>query len=267
MLRVGWFSTGRGEGSRGFLELIQTRIESGDLDARIEFVFSNREPGEAEGSDRFFRMVEGYGIPLVTYSSRRYRGEHGGGPISRHRDAYHAEVMDLTSGFPVDISVMAGYMLIVSAEMCARRTPINLHPALPWGPSGTWQEVIWELLETGAAESGVMVHVATDVVDEGPVLAYCTFPIRGQGFDREWQRIEGRSLEDLKKDGEDQPLFALIRREGVRRERPLLLESLRMLSEGHVSVSGGRVLDASGRPAERQDLGNEVERHLERGFG
>ena len=112
-----------------------------------------------------------------------------------------------------------------------------------------------------------MVHVATDVVDEGPVLAYCTFPISGGGFDREWDRIEGRSLDDLQKDGEDQPLFALIRREGVRRERSLLLESLRMLSEGRVSVSGGRVLDASGRSAERQGLDKEVERHLEGGPG
>ena len=99
MLKLGWFSTGRGEGSRGFLKLVHDRIQTGDLDARIEFVFSNREPGEAEGSDLFFKQVESYGLPLVTLSSQRYRREHGGGPMSRHRVLFHAEVIQLIATF------------------------------------------------------------------------------------------------------------------------------------------------------------------------
>ncbi len=35
MLKLGWLSTGRGEGSRGFLDLIQGQIASETLDARI----------------------------------------------------------------------------------------------------------------------------------------------------------------------------------------------------------------------------------------
>jgi len=54
MLNIGWFSTGRGPGSQGLLRFVQDRLAKGLLDARIQFVFSNREPGEAEGSDQFF---------------------------------------------------------------------------------------------------------------------------------------------------------------------------------------------------------------------
>ena len=258
MLRLGWFATGRGEGSRGFLNLVQGHIASGSLDAPIEFVFSNREHGEAEGSDTFFRLVEGYGLPLITLSSRRYRREHGGGPMSAHRDGFHSEVMRLISGFSPDVCVLAGYMLIASAEMCRRYSMVNVHPSLPRGPAGTWQEVIWELIGQGARESGVMVHVATEELDAGPVLTYCSYPIRGGGFDRLWQVAEGRSVEELRAEGEEQPLFGKIRQEGLRRERPLLLETLRAISDGRLRISRGRVFNAEGEPVSEMCLNEEV---------
>lgn len=262
MLRLGWFSTGRGEGSRGFLRLTQGQIESGSLDARIEFVFSNREPGEAEGSDTFFKQVEGYGIPLVTLSSRRFRKEHGGGRMPQHRDAFHQEVMRLISRFQPDICVLAGYMLITSPEMCRRYTMLNIHPALPGGPRGTWQEVIWELIEQKADQSGVMVHVATEELDAGPVLTYCSFPIRGGAFDPLWRHTEGRSIDELKAEGEEQPLLKLIRQEGMKREGPLLVETLKALAEGRLKIVDRRVFDASGAPAGGICLNEEVEQFL-----
>ncbi len=263
MLNLGWLSTGRGEGSRAFLQLIQSEIEASSLDARIEFVFSNREPGEAEGSDLFFKLVESYGIPLVTLSSERFRRERDGGTIRKHRVPFHDEVMRLISGFRPAICVAAGYMLITSPEMCRRFPIINVHPALPTGPAGTWQKVIWELIERKAAESGVMVHVATEVLDSGPVLTYCSYPIRGEAFDDLWREVDGRPLEEMKKEGEEQTLFRQIRLEGVRRERPLLLETVRALAQGRFEVSGGKVLEAGGAPMSAVCLNNEVEAFLE----
>ena len=72
---------------------------AGDLNASIEYVFCNREQGEAEGSDEFFRMAESMGVPLVRLSSQRFRRERGGGGMSRHRDAYHDEAMRLTAPY------------------------------------------------------------------------------------------------------------------------------------------------------------------------
>ena len=262
MLRLGWFSTGRGEGSIGFLELIHRQIESGYLDVGLEFVFSNRERGEADGSDRFFKLVQDYGLRLITLSSARYRREHGGGPISSHRDPFHQEVMRLISGIELDLCVLAGYMLITSPEMCREYPMINLHPALPEGPAGTWQQVIWRLIEEEARESGVMAHEATEIVDEGPVLTYCSFPIRGATFDPLWRDAARYTMDELKAEGEDQPLFRAIRREGLLREGPLLVETLRALAQGRLKLADDNALGIVGAPAAGKCLKEEVERFL-----
>ena len=52
--------------------------------------------------------------------------------------------MDLLVPYRLGLLVMAGYMLIVSPAMCRRYALLNLHPALPGGPTGTWQQVIWQ---------------------------------------------------------------------------------------------------------------------------
>ena len=63
--RIGWFSTGRGSGSEGLLRAMVAATHSGYAPAEIAFVFTNREAGEGEGSDRFMALVRNYGIPLI----------------------------------------------------------------------------------------------------------------------------------------------------------------------------------------------------------
>lgn len=266
MLTMGWFSTGRGEGSFGLLQKVQEAIERGELSAQIQFVFSNREPGEAEGSDRFFQQVNDYGIPLVTLSSQRFRRERGGGPFSLHRLDFDREVMKRLEGYEPDVCVFAGYGLITDVEMCNRYTMLNLHPALPGGPVGTWQQVIWKLIEDRAKESGVYIHLATEDLDMGPVLTYCSFPLTGETFDPLWSAIEGRSVDDLKAaEGEELPLFQLIRKEGIKRERPLLLETLKAFANGDIRVEGRRPLDASGNLTGGLSLNEAIKMALEGG--
>ncbi|MDA0264234.1 MAG: formyltransferase family protein [Chloroflexi bacterium] len=251
MLSIGWFSTGRGEGSRGLLSFVQERLVETGADARIDFVFSNRERGEAEGSDAFFKLVDGYGIPLITHSSSAFR-KAAGGRFSAHRDEFDRQVMEKLAGTGVDICVLAGYMLIVSGELCRKYPLLNLHPALPDGPTGTWQEVVWSLIETRAAKTGAMVHLATEEVDRGPVISYVTVPITGPGFDQLWESFQDQDLAGLKEtEGENFPLFQAIRREQYLREPYLLFETLRAVSQGEVSVEGGQVLDTSGAPLSR----------------
>ena len=52
MYRLGWFSTGRGQGSRGLLREMQDKIQSGGIEAEIEFVFCSRDPGGRPGGYR-----------------------------------------------------------------------------------------------------------------------------------------------------------------------------------------------------------------------
>ncbi len=53
MYQLGWFSTGRGDGSKGLLKAVQDGISLGELNANIEFVFCSRERGETEATDRY----------------------------------------------------------------------------------------------------------------------------------------------------------------------------------------------------------------------
>ena len=96
MLKIGWFSTGRGEGSRGLLRFVHERLESEGIDARIDYVFSNRAPGEAEGSDEYFKLVADYGLPLITHSSAKFRRGKGG-RFTDHRAEFDAEILELLS--------------------------------------------------------------------------------------------------------------------------------------------------------------------------
>ena len=248
MLNIGWLSTGRGEGSRGLLRFVQERISRGQLDARIEFVFSNREPGEAEGSDQYFDLVQEYGLPLVTRSSTKFRRARKG-PFANHRDDYDLLVMDSLSRFRPDICVLAGYMLIVGGAMCRAYLLLNLHPALPQGPIGTWQEVIWQLIESRSTHTGAMVHLATVDVDRGPVVSYGTVPISGGSFAGLWEELDRQDLARIKEEqGEEMPLFQRIRQAQYQREPYLLFQTLRCVAEGQVVVGQGEVLDRAGQP-------------------
>ena len=243
MLNIGWFSTGRGPGSQGLLRFVQDRLEKGLLDARIQFVFSNREPGEAEGSDQFFELAGNYGLNVATLSSNKFRREMGG-RFADHRAEYDDRVMKLLSGYQPDICVLAGYMLIVGGPMSRQYPLLNLHPALPDGPIGTWQEVVWRLIEVRADMTGAMIHLATEEVDRGPLISYCTVPLTGPQINEQWLAAEKRGLDRVKaEEGEEFALFQMIRQAEYEREPYLLFETLQAVADGRVSIRGGQVFD------------------------
>ena len=253
MLRIGWFSTGRGEGSRGLLRFVYERLP--DIDAGIEFVFSNRAPGEAEGSDEYFRLVRDYGLPLITHSSAAFR-QRKGGRFAGHRAEYDAEVMGLLAGYRPDVCVLAGYMLIASGGLCRAYPLLNLHPALPDGPIGAWQEVVWKLIESRASRTGAMMHLATEEVDRGPVVSYVTVPLDTPELEPHWKELGNGDVYRVKAEqGEDYDLFRLIRAAQYSREPYLLLETLRALSRGDIALDAGRVRIAGERGANSDSFG------------
>ena len=253
MLRIGWFSTGRGEGSRGLLRFVCERLA--DIDARIDFVFSNRAPGEAEGSDEYFRLVRQYGLPLITHSSSAFRRRKCG-RFAGHRTEYDSEVQEMLAGHSPDVCVLAGYMLIASGKLCRAYPLLNLHPALPDGPIGTWQEVVWQLIEQRASRTGAMMHLATEEVDRGPVVSYVTVPLDTPELEPHWLELAGRDVARIKEEqGEDYELFRLIRASQYSREPYLLLETLRALSRGDIALDAGRVRIAGNEGTDPQGFG------------
>jgi len=260
--KLGWFSTGRDKAARDLLTVAQRSIALGEIEAEIAFVFCNREPGESRDSDLFLKLVESYGLPLIYFSSQGFKTSQ---PkfSPQWRISYDREVMNRLQGFDADLCVLAGYMLIVGEEMCRRYNMINLHPAAPGGPKGTWQEVIWQLIDNQADTTGVMIHLVTPELDEGPPATYCTFPIRGKPFDKDWQEIEGQPVGEIKKgQGENNRLFKLIRRHGLAREFPLIISTLKAFSQGKVKIKGGKVVDAAGKPIKGYNLTNEIDKQI-----
>ena len=270
MYQLGWFSTGRDKAARDLLEVVQSSIEQGEINAEIAFVFCNREPGESKQSDLFLKLVESYDTPLVCFPYQKYkkaRGEENprpSEPMPQWRLDYDREVMRRLEGFHSDLCVLAGYMLITGKEMCQRYDMINLHPAAPGGSAGMWQEVIWRLIENEAQETGVMMHLAIPELDEGPPVTYCTFPIRGEPFDKYWQEIEGHPVKEIQESqGENNSLFRLTREQGLAREFPLIVSTIQAFSQGKVKITAERkVVDVEGRPINGYNLTKEIDEYL-----
>lgn len=283
--RIGWLSTGRDEAARRLLEEVVRRAASDGLPLDIACVFCDREPGESEASDRFLETAQRLGFDVATVSSaeswrrwqERLRARPTGtaatppadaatGPTvdpaagrELWREQFHDEVMWELRFRSVDVLVLAGYMLVLSPQMCLRYPCLNLHPALPGGPTGTWQEVIWELLRTRAEETGAMMHLATPVLDRGPAIAFFRFPIRGDEWDALWAdhlaKEERLGLEGVKDaEGEAEPLFAEIRRRGEEREIPLLYQSVAAFVRGDLCVDAGAVYARDPDTGRRIDL-------------
>jgi phosphoribosylglycinamide formyltransferase 1 len=274
-LRIGWFTTARGPGSRAMYEAVTNAVAAHTLDAEFAFVFCNRDPGEDPVTDSFLRLVEGNGHTLVTRSSVSYRRAVGGHvsrpgePLPPWRTEYDRAVETALAPHPFDVGVLAGYMLIFEREFVSRHVILNLHPALPGGPSGTWREVIRHLIRTRAGESGVMLHLAIPEVDAGPVVAYCRYSLDDAALAPFWAALpaeaEAGAMAPDDAALEATPLFAAIRERGVRHEAPLLVAALAEFASGRLRATGGTVLDASGAPARPANVTAVVEAALAAG--
>ncbi len=251
-LRLAWFATARGTSSRLLLERTLAAIRAGALDAEIVVVFCNRIRGQASNTDAFLDEVEAARLPLITLSSSAWRERAGGersepgADLAAWRSDFDAEVYRRIIPYGPTVGVLAGYMLITTAALCDRLPLLNLHPAAPGGPVGTWQDVIRALIDSGATESGIMIQRATTALDAGPIVSACRYPIRGGALDALWAARQRPATEE-------EPLFQAIRQLGVVREPPFLVESLRAIAQGRVA------LPPSGRPGPALDLTAEVE--------
>lgn len=237
-LRLAWFATAKGSSSKLLFERTSAAIAAGALDAQIAVVFCNRERGQSANTDAFMEAVEGQGTPLVAMSSGAWRKRVGGGiskpgePLAAWRADYEEAVRANLAPYEPQAAVLAGFMLI-TPELSEWLPLLNLHPALPDGPIGTWQEVVRELIEAGADESGMMLQRSTRELDRGPVLSSCRYSLRGGPIDEQWadqRRVQAGES------GPAETLFDAIRARGVRREPHFLVASLQAVADGRIAI-------------------------------
>ncbi len=281
--RIGWLSTGRDTAARNLLKAVRDDILSNDIPASIDWIFCHRETGDAAANEEyiqremFFDMAAEFSIPVATLSHVKFKPElrklglqksrsasQPAPELDEWRNLFGEQVAKTISMMPaVDIIVMAGYMLIIGDPELESLNMVNIHPALPWGPKGTWQEVIHTLIAEKADEQGAMVHLVTKELDRGPVISYCRFPITGAHWDElraKWKNTITRdsSLQDR----EAQELFRRIRHEGEIRELPLLTNAIRELAMGRVVVKDKKILVGGTQSSEGVDLTDTIDKSL-----
>lgn len=279
--RIGWFSTGRDKEARDLFESVLAAITDGTIQAEIAFAFCSRCEGESEESDRLIELVRQSGVQVVCLSSRSFKPElrkaglaespDVGTPsekLLRWRNGYDTEAFRLIEPFGAQVGVLAGYMLI-TGNLCERLPLINLHPALPGGPKGTWQEVMWQLIEERAERTGAMMHVVTPELDEGPPLAYAEVELGGAEFEPLWNDIERKIREQgldavIDAEGENEPLFAAIRAREFELEIPLLIMTLKELAGGRLTVEGTDIRFNGERLTSGRRLTDEVQDFIRR---
>lgn len=87
------------------------------------------------------------------------------------RGAYTARVIDALKRHQIDVIAMAGFGTVLSGsifEVYPRRI-LNTHPALL--PAFKGWHAVRDALDAGVKVTGTTVHVATEEVDAGPILA------------------------------------------------------------------------------------------------
>ena len=230
-LRIAWFATAKGTSSRKLLNAAQLAISEGRLDAEIVCVVCNRERGQSANTDAFLDDAERATIPIIASSSgewrKRVRGEISdpSAGLARWRRDFDHHLYEQVKEHAPNLGMLAGYMLVITDVICEQLPCLNLHPALPDGPIGTWQQVIHQLIRERAESSGMVLQRVTTELDRGPTVTWAQYPIRGPEFDALWETHQVDSESET-------PLFHAIRQAGASREPIFILQSLQSLADG-----------------------------------
>jgi len=262
--KFGWWTTGRDQAAVNLFNTVWKAMEDHTITGSMAYVFCSRARGEGVFSDEIISLADKRGIPVETFSAVNFKPELRKQDRNHWRTEYHEKVYELIGKYNCSMAVLAGYMWVLSPEICAKVDAINLHPALPGGPTGTWQEVIWKLLEEQADKTGAMMHLVTPELDRGPAVTFFSFPIKGPEWQALWDEFlelrQKKDMEAIMKDpGEKLGLFKKIRQEGEKRELPLIVQTLGAMSRKEIVIHGGQLYDSHMNPiSEPLDLSAQV---------
>ena len=109
-------------------------------------------------------LAETAGVPVEVVERESY------GP-GFDRSAYTHRIIDALKRHQVDVIAMAGFGTILGADIFSVYPGriLNTHPALL--PAFKGWHAVRDALAAGVKVTGCTIHVATEEVDEGPILA------------------------------------------------------------------------------------------------
>ena len=93
-----------------------------------------------------------------------------------------SELLELLRKFRIDLVVLAGYLKRIPPKVVREYAGriMNIHPALlpAFGGEGMYGARVHEaVIASGAAETGVTVHLVDDDYDRGPIVAQWRVPV------------------------------------------------------------------------------------------
>lgn len=138
------------------LKAIIDSIASGQLDAEVSVVLSNREKAY------ILERAKNNKIPAFYVSH-----------VDRTRNEFDREMTAILKKSQVELILLIGFMRILSSEFCLEWQDkiLNVHPSLlPKYSGGIDLDVHEAVLANGDAETGCTIHFVTEDVDAGPIL-------------------------------------------------------------------------------------------------
>jgi len=196
MMKLGVLISGSGTN----LQAIIDAIAAGSLDAQVVLVISSK--ADAYGLKR----AHAAGIPTMGLTREVYEDR-------KAADELIVREM-LRAG--AEYIAMAGYMRMVTSPILEafKDRVINIHPALL--PSFPGAQGVVDAYNSGVKVTGVTVHFANEVYDQGPIIAQRALDIH-----------EGESLESLA-----ERIHAI--------EHQLYPATLQLIAQGRVSITKDR---------------------------
>ena len=175
--------------------------DSGVLNTRIVGVFSDRPACAA------LALARERGIATLALQPADYPS----------RDAFDESLFGEIEAVQPDLIVCAGYMRLISESAVQRfqGRMINIHPSLL--PKYPGLNTHSRALVAGDREHGASVHYVIPAVDAGAVIAQVCVPV-----------LANDSNESLA-------------RRVLEREHPLIVQSVKAISEGTIALSGAQI--------------------------
>ena len=148
-----------GNGSN--LQAIIDQINNGYLQAQIKCVIANRP--NAYGLERAKQHnIDAHCLDHTAYETR---------------EAYDSQLIELIKPYQPDCIVLAGFMRILTSSFFQQYAHkiINIHPSLL--PKYQGLHTHKRALENNDDRHGISVHIATEELDSGPVIAQASFNV------------------------------------------------------------------------------------------
>jgi formyltetrahydrofolate-dependent phosphoribosylglycinamide formyltransferase len=133
-----------------------------DYPAEVALVISNREDAPALG------IARGLGVAAIAIPGK---------PFGKDRVAHEQAIDAALTAANIGIVCLAGYMRILTPYLVGRWSGrmLNIHPSLL--PKYPGLDTHHRVLAAGEAEHGCTVHLVTEIMDDGPILAQASVPV------------------------------------------------------------------------------------------